>query len=272
MSRRPLTTLGLLVLISLTQLAFAPLSQETEEPATSLTLSFWVILFVIVVILALLLIWALRGSRRSMVTLEGTHTTHHEPVEEELVDEEAAAAVVQEPASEAEAEQAEAVEAKAEPAKTEPTEAIEAKVEPAAVVEAKAEPTEAIEEPTVDAKAEPAAVVEEPASEAEVEPAAVVEEAAEEVAAAPAEPDDLQRIEGIGPKLSQALNSIGITTFAQLTTQEPVALEAELRTTGVRFIKGQAQTWPVQAELAAAGKWDELDKLQDEFKGGRRRK
>jgi hypothetical protein len=29
-------------------------------------------------------------------------------------------------------------------------------------------------------------------------------------------------------------------------------------------------TWPQQAKLAADGKWDELKKLQDELKGGKK--
>ncbi|HBY69766.1 MAG TPA: 50S ribosomal protein L21, partial [Flavobacteriaceae bacterium] len=29
-------------------------------------------------------------------------------------------------------------------------------------------------------------------------------------------------------------------------------------------------TWPQQAQLAADGKWDELEKLQDELDGGRK--
>ena len=33
-----------------------------------------------------------------------------------------------------------------------------------------------------------------------------------------------------------------------------------------------ADTWPEQAKLAAAGDWDGLKKLQDELKGGKRRK
>jgi large subunit ribosomal protein L21 len=31
-----------------------------------------------------------------------------------------------------------------------------------------------------------------------------------------------------------------------------------------------ADTWPEQAALAAAGKWDEFQALADELKGGRR--
>jgi predicted flap endonuclease-1-like 5' DNA nuclease len=58
-------------------------------------------------------------------------------------------------------------------------------------------------------------------------------------------PDDLQRIEGIGPKISGLLQAAGITI-------------------------ADPATWPEQARLAAAGRWDELEILQEELKGGRR--
>ena len=40
---------------------------------------------------------------------------------------------------------------------------------------------------------------------------------------------------------------------------------------GSRFGGAVPDTWPEQAGLAAAGKWDELDRLQDELDGGKRR-
>ena len=40
-----------------------------------------------------------------------------------------------------------------------------------------------------------------------------------------AAPDDLTRIEGIGPKISAALQQAGIRTFGQLAALEPAALQ-----------------------------------------------
>jgi predicted flap endonuclease-1-like 5' DNA nuclease len=101
--------------------------------------------------------------------------------------------------------------------------------------------------------------------------------AAEVIAAAPAaptaaEPDDLRRIEGIGPKVSAALVAMGITTFAQLAQADPARLEADLKAAGVRVITGSSTTWPEQAALAARGDWAGLEALQGQLKGGRKKK
>ncbi len=93
-------------------------------------------------------------------------------------------------------------------------------------------------------------------------------------AAAPApesapEPDDLKRIEGVGPKISGVLQSAGIMTFGQLAGTDVNRLKQVLEEAGVGRL-AVPTTWPEQAGLAAAGKWDELKALQDELKGGRR--
>jgi predicted flap endonuclease-1-like 5' DNA nuclease len=84
----------------------------------------------------------------------------------------------------------------------------------------------------------------------------------------PVEPDDLRRIEGIGPKISDVLQDAGITTFAQLATTETDRLREILSEGGIRI--ANPGTWPEQARLAAAGDWDELKGLQGQLKGGRR--
>lgn len=85
-----------------------------------------------------------------------------------------------------------------------------------------------------------------------------------------AEPDDLRQIEGIGPKTSEALYEAGIVTFAQLAEMDPEAIEAIVRSAGVRIISGAPASWPEQAALAAAGEWEKLTDLQDQLQGGRR--
>lgn len=85
----------------------------------------------------------------------------------------------------------------------------------------------------------------------------------------PPTPDDLTRIEGIGPKISSLLQTAGITTFAQLAATDVSRLEQILTEADLRAL-ADPTTWPEQARLAAAGKWDELEALQDELKGGRR--
>ena len=83
-----------------------------------------------------------------------------------------------------------------------------------------------------------------------------------------AKPDDLKRIEGIGPKTSQVLQNAGITTFAQLETTEVSRLEKILLDASLTL--ADPSTWPEQARLAVAGDWEALNVLQDELSGGRR--
>jgi predicted flap endonuclease-1-like 5' DNA nuclease len=89
-------------------------------------------------------------------------------------------------------------------------------------------------------------------------------------AEAPAKPDDLKRIEGIGPKIAKLLNEAGITTFAQLAQTDVETLRQILAKAGRRFALASPETWPEQAALAAQGDWEALAQLQDSLKGGRR--
>jgi non-specific protein-tyrosine kinase len=79
-------------------------------------------------------------------------------------------------------------------------------------------------------------------------------------------PDDLKRIEGIGPKIANSLQTAGITTFAQLATTNVEQLETILREAGIR---ANPSTWPGQADVAAIGKWDALKTLQVKLKDER---
>jgi predicted flap endonuclease-1-like 5' DNA nuclease/uncharacterized membrane-anchored protein YhcB (DUF1043 family) len=84
----------------------------------------------------------------------------------------------------------------------------------------------------------------------------------------PPQPDDLQCIEGIGPKISAVLQTAGIVTFAQLAATDVSRLQQILENKHWTF--ADPATWPEQARLAAAGDWQALEALQDELKGGRR--
>lgn len=133
-----------------------------------------------------------------------------------------------------------------------------------------AKPAAVAEPPS--AKAEPPAPVltaETPAVEVEL-PAPAPEVAAEAPAAAaePPAPDDLKVVEGIGPKISAMLNAEGIRTFAQLAATDVERLRGIILAANLRI--ADPTTWPQQAALAAAGKWDELQALQDSLKGGRK--
>ncbi len=108
-----------------------------------------------------------------------------------------------------------------------------------------------------------------------VEKTSDVEEKVEEVKETVAEeikeeakPDDLKKIEGIGPKIAEILNSNGIKTFSDLASAEAEKIREMLKEAGGRFASHNPETWPAQAKLAADGKWDELKKWQDELDGG----
>ncbi len=131
--------------------------------------------------------------------------------------------------------------------------------------------------------------VEPPAAEApvieesKVETAPVVEEVKEEapavekvkedvvttVPSTSATPDDLKKIEGIGPKIAEHLNNGGINTFQELADAPVERLQEILDNAGPRYKMHNPATWPEQSTLAANGKWDELKELQDRLDGGR---
>ena len=88
-------------------------------------------------------------------------------------------------------------------------------------------------------------------------------------ATAVATPDDLTKIEGIGPKMSAALIAAGIDTYAKLADSTEDALNQAIQDAGMRLAPSLG-TWAEQSALARDGKWEELDALQDSLQGGRR--
>jgi predicted flap endonuclease-1-like 5' DNA nuclease len=79
--------------------------------------------------------------------------------------------------------------------------------------------------------------------------------------------DDLEIIEGIGPKIASVLREAGITTFVQLAKEEPGNLKVILDRAGIRL--ADPVSWPEQAKLAAEVDREGLKTLQDRLKGGR---
>jgi large subunit ribosomal protein L21 len=80
--------------------------------------------------------------------------------------------------------------------------------------------------------------------------------------------DDIEIIEGIGPKIAKVLADNGITTFAQLADAQPDAMTAMLKASGGRFSLANTASWPQQAALLRDGKMDEFKRLTDELVGG----
>ena len=100
-------------------------------------------------------------------------------------------------------------------------------------------------------------------------PKAKVEKKVETEVVAPkktTKPDDLKKVEGIGPKISATLIEAGITTFAELANTDTAKISEIISNVRGNHV---TDTWPAQAKLAAEGKWDELKKWQDELDGGK---
>jgi 3',5'-cyclic-AMP phosphodiesterase len=82
------------------------------------------------------------------------------------------------------------------------------------------------------------------------------------------EADDLQRIEGIGPKISDALGVARIDTFAKLEQASDDELRAALEHSGLRFTPSLS-TWAEQAGFLARGDEEGFRALTDRLVAGR---
>lgn len=92
----------------------------------------------------------------------------------------------------------------------------------------------------------------------------------EPVAAREPQPKDLQKVEGIGPKIAGLLIDKGIYNLADLAKTPVDTLQGILAEAGRRYAIADPSTWPEQAALGAEGAWDKMKALQDKLKGGRR--
>jgi predicted flap endonuclease-1-like 5' DNA nuclease len=75
--------------------------------------------------------------------------------------------------------------------------------------------------------------------------------------------DDLQVIEGIGPKIERILNNSGIHTWRELANTPISNLQNILGRAGNKFKMHDPSSWPQQSILAHTGKWKELQHWQD---------
>jgi predicted flap endonuclease-1-like 5' DNA nuclease len=84
----------------------------------------------------------------------------------------------------------------------------------------------------------------------------------------PIESDNLQIIEGIGPKIEELLHNDGIKTFTQLADTSLEDLKAILEEAGNQFSIHDPLNWPREAVLARDGKLEELEALKEELVRG----
>ena len=82
------------------------------------------------------------------------------------------------------------------------------------------------------------------------------------------EADDLVKIEGIGPKVAEALKAAGIVTFAQLAESKADDIQKILTEAGLKMMSPEG--WIDQAKLAAKGDWKGFEKLQAKLVAGRK--
>jgi predicted flap endonuclease-1-like 5' DNA nuclease len=81
--------------------------------------------------------------------------------------------------------------------------------------------------------------------------------------------DDLKVVEGIGPKIAGMFNDAGINTWRALSETAVSRCQEVLDGGGDRYKVHNPASWPLQAKMAAEGKWAELAKWQDEHSHGK---
>lgn len=129
------------------------------------------------------------------------------------------------------------------------------------------EPATEAPDPVTDPVTDPTAEPEVPSGEP-VEPIAAFAPAPEPTDDAPIALDDLTVIEGVGPAIAELLNRIGVHTWAELGRTEVSLLRTMLSDAGPQFATHQPDTWPEQAALLAAGRWDDFHALVARLDGG----
>jgi predicted flap endonuclease-1-like 5' DNA nuclease len=82
--------------------------------------------------------------------------------------------------------------------------------------------------------------------------------------------DDLEVIEGIGPKIAELLHAAGIHTFAELAVTPVAKIQSVLAAAGANYKLAKPDTWPEQSDLAARNRWATLKALQDQLNAGNR--
>ncbi len=82
--------------------------------------------------------------------------------------------------------------------------------------------------------------------------------------------DDLEIVEGIGPKIAELLRLSGINRFSELAASSAAQIQTILDAAGEHYRLADPETWPEQAELAMRNRWRALKSLQDVLVAGKR--
>ena len=81
--------------------------------------------------------------------------------------------------------------------------------------------------------------------------------------------DNLQKVEGIGPKIESLLQEDGISSWRVLAECSKERIQEVLDNAGPKYKLADPSTWPKQAEMCADGRWDDLKEYQDFLLGGK---
>ena len=81
--------------------------------------------------------------------------------------------------------------------------------------------------------------------------------------------DDLNIVEGIGPKIEELFHSFDIRTWKTLSETTVAKCQEVLDSGGERFKIHDPASWPMQARMCYENKWADLWKWQQEHKGGK---
>lgn len=145
-----------------------------------------------------------------------------------------------------------------EPEKQEEKSPVQEKVE-----EVKEEVAEKVEE----VKEEVAEKVEEVKEEVSEAVEEVKEEVVEKVVEKAKDAvDDLTKLVGIGPKVAEKMNAMGIQNYQQLADANMDDVIERLGVEGVRIPKAASQTWSQQGSLAAKGDWGGIETIKTDLK------
>ena len=79
--------------------------------------------------------------------------------------------------------------------------------------------------------------------------------------------DDFSHLDGVGPKISETLRSVGVKPIAEFSAEEVDEIrEAQVARTRRPVKLNDPTTWPEQAGMAEEGKRETLNTLQDGLK------
>jgi predicted flap endonuclease-1-like 5' DNA nuclease len=83
--------------------------------------------------------------------------------------------------------------------------------------------------------------------------------------------DNLEVIEGIGPKMNEFLHKNGISNWAALAGKSADFLKTLLEKEGAKYRIIDPSTWPKQAALAETGEWETLIEFQKTLDTGKKK-